>query len=133
MVPFTNQSVANVICSCVQNNKKVVENILGTGNIIYCHLRFGISQVSYSDTSKEITRIWQNICYTGIISYRDMNSFNSCEKIISESDALQTLDESLVLAAGSSNVFTKVKTTTDVKEYMNDSYWYFKDFIFSHT
>lgn len=48
--------------------------------------------------------------------------FNSCEKIISESDALQTLDESLVLAAGSSNVFTKVKTTTDVKEYMNDSY-----------
>lgn len=28
MVPSTNQSVANVICSIVQKNKKVVENIV---------------------------------------------------------------------------------------------------------
>ena len=53
----------------------------------------------------------------------DLAYFNTCGKIISESGALHILGESLVLAAGSTNEDSlKVKTTTDVKEYMSYSH-----------
>ena len=65
-----------------------------------CYLRFGKHQVSFSDTSGGIT---------GMRNHIELAYSDACGKIISEFGALQILDESLVLAASSTNGFIKGK------------------------
>ena len=109
MVATTNQSFANVICSCAQTMKKSLKlsSECGKHNIAVTY-DLTTAKLALQIQAEESTE-FDNIFVTLGSFHTELAFFNACGKIISESGALHILNESLVLAAGSTNGFIKGK------------------------